>query len=410
MADLIPYEFVGTPVDNIDNNITFPTNLFPRTYNKILFHDSIFDFYPSLEISLKDETGIIIDKVFFIEGLEWNFKFGSTEQKIIRKEKSESLGYINHNYIWNKDFFENQKLSSNLSGDNTLLLVSSFFAKDDYRSRIFWNKKISEVVTTVLNDYGVIDNKKKFITTTTGNNYWPQYSILNKDFFKNLSIAAYQSSKSPFLTFFNCNGEFYFMSLVDLFKQTSIGTYSLKYEETSTIDDWAIQDYRILHKGLSQNKKNYKNTAMRLNDDGTITSISYTLKDYYLKQNASKDKFFVRNKYTENKNRRINLGIIDNDEMDIYNAKVNNLFLDSNLSFQMEIIVKYNPQAISGKIINIEINNYNNTTKMQEFVGNWLICDSQHMCNDEGMPYSKLLLIKSSIQIKKENPFYGELI
>jgi hypothetical protein len=410
MPQITSYELVGTPVDNVNNNIKFPTSIFPRSYNSIIFHDSIFSFYPLLEIDLKDEVGITIDKTFFVEGLEWNFKFGSNEQNIKRKGKSEVIGYINHNYVWSQTFFSPTTISTNFSGNNNLILISAYLMKDDYRARITWNAKISDVVTTVLNDYGVIDSKKKFITATTGSSYWPQYSILNKDFLTKLSNVAYQSNKSPFFTFFNCNGEFYFMSLNDLFKQDPIGTYSLKYNETSVIDDWAIQSYKIVDQGLPHNRENYKNTGVRLNDDGTITSTPYLLKDQYLKQNSSKDKMLVRTKYTSGKNRSVNLGIVESTEMDTYNAKVNSLFTNSNISYQMEIVVRYNPQAISGKVINIEVNNFDNKTKMQEFTGSWLICDSQHLCDDNGIPSTKMLVAKSSINVKKENPFYGEYI
>lgn len=409
MANITPYEFVGTPVENINNVIIFPETLFPRSYQNILFHDSVFSFYPYAEIAFKDEIGSTIDKMNFVEGFEWNLKFGSNEQKIKRKGNLEPVGYLNHNYAWSQPDFDETKIMSNLSGIQNFILISSYFLKEDFKSKITWNAKISDVVKEALNDYGVIASSKRFISDTIGSSYWPRYSVYNKMFLKQLANVAYQASKSPFLTFFNCNGEFYFMSLIDLFKQDSIGTYVLKYEETSTIDYWAIQDYRILGGGLATNKEHYKDTAYRLNDDGTITSTSYLLKDYYLKQN-SKDKFLVRTKSTTGKNQSINLGITESTEMDIYNAKVNNLFLNSNLSYQMEIVVKFNPQAVSGKILNIEVNKSDNTAKMLEFSGNWLICDSQHMCDDRGIPNTKLLIAKSAIQVNRQNPYYGEFI
>ena len=409
MSEISPYEFVGTPIENINNTIKFPIEIFPRAYNKILFHDSIFDFYPTLDISLTDEIGTIIDKLFFVEGMEWNFKLGSSEYKIKRKNKEEALGYLNQNYCWSQNRFNCSKIFTSLSGINNFSIISSYYKKDDYKSRINKNSKVSDAVRTTIKDYGVIADSKLFISTTIGNNYWPQYSILNEVFLKKLTQAAYQSNNSPFLTFFNSNSDFYFMSLSDIYKQDSIGTFSLKFSESSTADDWAIQDYKLIEKGMYDNKKNYKKTGFRLNDDGIIVSTDHLLKDFYIKQN-SQDKFLVRTKDIADKHYSENLGIIESAENDLYNAKVNKLFLDSNFSHQMEIIVRFNPQLVSGKIINIEIGKSDSTAKMLEFTGNWLICESQHLCDNNGLPVSKLFIAKSAIKINQQNPYYGEFI
>jgi len=410
MASITPYDFIGTAVDAISNVIEFPATIFPRAYQKILFSDSIFNFYPYGEIFFKDEIGIVTDKIYFAEGFEWNFKLGSNDKQIVRNGKSEALGFLSHNYVWSEPQLYKTRQASHLSGIQAFILISALFMKDDYKSRITWNTTISDLVTSILKtDYGITDKAKLFITTTSGTDYWPQYSILNKQFLENLSMIAYNKTKSPFISFFNCAGEFYFMSLQDLFNQKSVGKYSLKFSETAVMDDYAIQDYKILHGGIPFNRDNYQTKNYFLEQDGTTTIKQANLKDYYLKPN-SKDKFTVRNKYASAKNRSIDMGLKEESDNTNYLGKINNLFLNSNLTNRLELILKFNPKNVAGKVIEIEVDKSDNSAKASEFAGNWLICESYHYCDDNGLPAQKLIIAKPSVQINNKNPFFNEFI
>lgn len=409
MSELSPYSFVGTPVDKVNNAIEFKDSMFPRSYERIFFKDSVYNFYPHGEIFFKDEVGTAINQVFFVEGMEWNFKLGSNTQQIKRSGRTEAVGYLDHNYVWSESQFFKDRMATHLSGIQVFILISSMYMKDTFKSRITWSKKISDVVRTTIKDYGTIDSSKVFISETKGVDYWPQFNRLNKEFLNNLSLAAFQESKSAFLTFFNCNGEFYFMSLDDLFKQTSIGTYALKFETANVTDDYAIQDYKIIDGGLPINKMNYQNTVYALKSDGTIYQTEANLKDYYLRPEA-KGNFLVRNKYITDKHRYVNLGIWETNDREIVLGKTNNLFLNSNLSYGIEIVIRFNPKAVTGKIINIEIDKPDVGSKMMEYGGKWLICESQHVCYEEGVPTSRLMLARPSINVSQKNPFVGEFL
>lgn len=410
MSQITPYDFVGTPIENKDGLIQFPASIFPRSYESILFYDSIFKFYPYGEVHLKDEVGTVIDTLYFSEGFEWNFKLGSSEYKIKRNGILEELGYLNHNYAWSESLFTNKQITSHLSGIQSFIFISSLFMKDDHKSYMYKDMKISDIVKQIVNNnYGITSSNKLFITQTTGVDSWPQYGKLDRELIENLSLSAFNETKSPFISFINCNGEFYFMSIQELLQQKSIGTYSLKFTETSVADDWAIQDYKILFGGLPINRNNYHNTSYVLKGDGTMEDTIHLLKNYYVKQNA-KDKFTIRNKVIDNKNRSLNLGIRNSNDRENYLGKVNNLYLNTDLSYRMEIVVKFNPQAVAGKVLNIEIGNPNNTGKLAEFAGNWLICESKHTVDDNGIPYQILLVAKSTAQIKQTNPYAAEFI
>jgi hypothetical protein len=410
MSDITPYEFVGTAVDSINDSIEFPASIFPRAWKKILFVDSIFKFYPIGELHLKDELGGVTDKIFFPEGLEWNFKIGSTDKKILRNGKMESVGYINHTYTWSEPQFHKEKQATHLSGLQVFILISHMFMKDDYESMIYHNKSISDIVKSILKtDYSLIDTTKIFVTPTAGTDSYPQYSILNREFIENLAMVAYNKTKSPFMAFFNCRGEFYFMSIADMLNQKSVGTYALKFSETAIMDDYSILDYKILHGGIPFNRDNYHNKVYFLNDDGTIQVEQANLQDYYLKQNP-KDKFTVRLKYIDEKNRSLTLGIKEDTDKMNYLGKINNLFTNSNLNYRMEIVIRFNSLCVSGKTIEIEIDKPDNKNKAVEFAGKWLICESSTFCDDNGIPSQKLVISKPSIQINQQNPFYGDFI
>jgi hypothetical protein len=406
---ITPFEFTGTPVDNIKNVIKFDSAMFPRSYERIFFKDSLFNYYPYAEIFFMDEVGLIEDTIYFSEGLQWNFKLGSAEEKITRKGKTESLGFLQHNYCWSEDHLEAMSMSSNLSGMQKFVLISAMYMKDDYRSEITWNIKISDVVTKVMKDHYSIDKTKMFISKTSGVDYWPQFSILDRTFIENLSMAAYQESNSPFVSFFNCNGEFYFMSLADMFKQSPIGTYSLKMDKTSITDYWTIKDYKLLKQGLPVNRENYQNTVYSLYQDGSIKTSKEDLKDHYIKQNT-KDKFTVRKNVIDEKNKSMSIGLKEDTDRENLLGKINNIFLNSNITNRLELVVRFNPQAVSGKIVNLEIDKMDKSLKMPVFNGNWLICESQHRCGADGVPSTKLVIAKPAIQIPQNNPFFNEFI
>lgn len=409
MSQITPFDFVGTPIDNVNNNIQFPASIFPRSYEKIYFKDSIFKFYPIGELNIDDEVGIFMDKVFFVEGLEWNFKLGSFDEKIVRDGKEESLGYLKHNYIWSESQFFAKKQSTHLSGVQSIFLISAYFMDDTYNSKIFSNTTISDTVRQTISNYQGLTSQKIFISNTSGISNWYKLSIFSKTFLENLSLIAYQNNTSPFFTFFNCNGDFYFMSLYDMLRQKPIGTYTLKFEPTAIVDPWVIQDYKIMQGGLPVNRPIYYNTVYNLDQDGTINSETAELKNYYLKQ-TSKDKFTIRNKTIDQKTRSIQIGLLENTEIENFKGKINNLFINTNLNYRMGITIRFNPQAVAGKVINMSIDRADTNLKFQEFSGNWIIAESEHFCSQDGIPFSKLLLCKPSINITQKNPFWGEFI
>jgi hypothetical protein len=78
----------------------------------------------------------------------------------------------------------------------------------------------------------------------------------------------------------------------------------------------------------------------------------------------------------------------------------------------MELQSSYTPEAISGKIVELEVKSSIGDSLSTEFSGKWLIIESKHGYKNEGscVPISLLTLIKPSIDIKPENAYASRFL
>jgi hypothetical protein len=114
--DNTPYifEFISEPpILKFDK--TIPLRVYPR----ILFRDSLFEFFPYAEVHYKDSSGQISDKVFFVEGLDFDLSFGRDEYKEDKKTKG---GYLSHRYVWSENQINMVTVSEKISGNNVFVL------------------------------------------------------------------------------------------------------------------------------------------------------------------------------------------------------------------------------------------------------------------------------------------------
>ena len=94
-----------------------------------------------------------------------------------------------------------------------------------------------------------------------------------------------------------------------------------------------------------------------------------------------------------------------------YQAMVNNKFRDSVLSYRMNIVIPFNPKAVSGKIIELKVNSAFESKKVcKEFSGKWLILKSTHYDDKEALPYTQLLIAKSSVYVDSDHILYNEFL
>lgn len=393
---------------NIDKN----TN--PRFFKRIYFKDSIFKFYPYAEFYFKDNTGIIPEQFFFVEGMQLKTKIGQDEFK--DENGIKVAGYLENNYAWSEYQLQEFNTSTFLNGTSMFLAISYHYMLDSIKPRAF-KKTISDIAKQIAQeDFGISDSKKLFISKTTNSAslIWYQGNRLNREFLENtLATNAYSnlnnSNQSSFATFINTRGEFYFMSYYEMFSQNPIATYKLKFTKENTIDYFNINSIEVLHGGLPVNKKNYQQTIYSLNEDGSINTISSTLKDHYIKV-TGKDRFLLRKNYVQT-NKIIDFKLKENEDTENFLGRENILYQDSNLSYRVLITIQFNPRAVAGKTININIEKSTNNNQLSsEFSGNWLIVSSEHLMDFDMAPYTKLILAKSSIAINKDWPYIKDLV
>lgn len=415
----LSFTFISTP-----KCITVDDTLSPRSVRRVFFSDSIFEFYPYFEFYLKDNLGMISDKVFFVEGLELEVAFGSDEKTDDKGIKTN--GYIKNKYVWSENQINNVKGAEHISGDNVFVCTSKSKVLDFPKSRAYnyenapVKQTIGDIVKLIaLNDLmvpamnlGKPEQSNLFISKTTGFPYVPQNNVDNRDFLKLLSSISYNTGSnvnSPYFTFINSQGEFYFMSLFDMYNQKPVAEYSLAFDLNMTTDDFTIGEYTILQGGMPVNRKNYSKNVFSLQPVGTPKLETVKLHDKELKVNNT-DKFLVRSQYITEPTDNMYLGIMDPvADKEYYQGVINNQYCNTDLSYRLIIVVHYNPRAVAGKVVKL---NFQKATAQnqysQEYNGNWLICASDHVSDPDWAPYTQLTLSKQGITVDSDHAFVSD--
>lgn len=394
-----------------------------RNYSRIFFTDSIFTLFPLGEIYYKDHSGLISDKVFFVEGLEFKAKLGyeKTEETLEDGTVVEDGGYLEHEYVWSESQFNNVQISNALSGDIVFLLLSKYY-KDDHPKCLTFNhenhsqfKTISQILKEdILPSWGFLEEKyKDTISDTVGTPYLNQLNMTNRQFIKLLAEYSYSQNfvTSGFYTFINCNGEFYYMTIQEMLNQPSVMKYKIDLTESMTIDKNIIKDYTILHGGLPVNKENYNRKFFHYGPDGEVVTEDKHIQDS-VSDVSTLTKLLVRKQYIPATPSDVKyMGILSSIDTEMYNGYKNYFYRDTALCYRMVLVVQFDHKLVSGKTVEIEIEKANNDNEIAtEYSGKWLICESSHTINEEGIPYSQLVISKPKIQIDKDHVFYDDFV
>lgn len=386
-----------------DKKLNF-TNQSPRYFPRITLMDSIFRFFNYAEVIVDDKISMIPDYLFFVEGLEFNILLGNEED-----------GFMQANYVWGSHQINQTIPAVNVAGNNVFMLRSKYYGLDKYFIRA-WDDTILNVVKDVIKkDYNLTpggEEPKVFLSlSTTGKTKHYQLNETNHKFLTRLSSYAYTQNhpQSGFLTFFNCMGEFYFMSLSELYNQTAAASFYLVESPERTIDPRAIQNITTAYLGITTNKKNYKKTIYKFSESGQFSDQEVSLETYFLKKGREK---FLALKTNQVKIKNTYIGLINTSvDTEYESGVINGFFNNSMLSYRLEIIVHFNPYVTSGKTIEIDISSgTKQDQKSLEFSGKWLVCSAKHYMDIDGVPFSKLELVKPGIELDKDNVYYNEFI
>jgi hypothetical protein len=400
-----------------------------QQYRKILFSDSLFNFFPYCEVYFKDTAGQIIDNLFFIEGLQFNCKLGfikNEEDKTeLDKNNKSYVDYLEHSYIWSENEINNINMSSSISGDNVFLMISKFFYNDMPKSKTFNHENSSKKYTIsnllkeiILPQWGIPSSKyQDTISDTDGTPYINQNNITNQKFISKLAEYSYSKNftASGFYTFINCNGEFYFMTINELMNQNPVHEFEIDLTDKMFINKNYIKDYRVRFGGVPINYDNYNRKIYTYQSTGSILAEERNIHDSI--KNFDNDAYLlIRNTYipkggVDKINSKVIYGGVQQEEnnKEYYEGYKNYFYNDTALSYRMTIVIDFDPNCVSGKTVTIKILKQSKDNEIaKEFSGNWLICESSHIMGKEGIPYSQLTLTKPKIKLDSDHPFIGD--
>lgn len=385
----------------IDPGFNFDKQSF-KYFPKIVLSDSINSYFPVAEVYLKDQLGIIPERIYFIEGMPIKLQIGNADD-----------GYCGLDYAWAGNQFNDVVISNNLSGNNIFILVSKNYFNNGQKSRSYQDI-ISNIIDEICtSDYG-LDSTKKFISTTVGKDYFYQGNIKTSQFIEDLADQAYSQNnpKSPFYTFFNSNGEFYFKTVNELFAQKVINPknpYLIKQDQFSLINPYYVQDYWLQYLGAEYNYLNYKIKTYKHKSDLSVANEILDYKNYIYRDGTGK--LLIRKNY-QKINRNLNLGLYDN-ENDIYRFQgiTNNLYRNSVLPIRTSIVTHFNPLMVCGKTVDLEVQSGDlNKGISKEFSGKWLVMATKHYADEDALPYTEALLAKSTIHVEEKHAYKQDFL
>lgn len=367
---------------------------------KVSILDSIFDFFPYAEFYYRDNLGIIAEMGFFIEGLEFNLKFGNEED-----------GYLEHDYCWSENHFADPEMGDHIAGTNAFIFLSKHYKEDDKKSRA-WNDTKENIVKEVIKkDWGITDFS--FISKTKGKDYEYQLNENSAEFLERITETAVSINKpkSPIFSFINSAGEFYFMSLEEMFLQTPVETLELSWQDDRLVDDNKIQDYAIVQTGMPNNKENYKKKIYWYDETGTFNEEELDIKDYLIKH-GGKGKFLL-NIVDQKVEDYVDFKIYEESDKNNIKGFKNDSFVDSLISYRMDVTVPFNINFVSGKTVELKIDSSDEERGgNKEYSGIWLITETQILSTSAiaGIPKILLRLAKSTIDIDRAHKFVDDFI
>jgi len=384
-------------------------------FRRIYFEDSLFKFFPYGEVYYIDQVGIISDKLFFIEGMEFETKLGYNEEK--QEDGGTVGGWLEHNYVWTEAQLNNGQPSNNVNGDQIFLLLSKHYMKNIHQSKSFnyegaqQKMTISEILEKDLCPALDIPKNKQFISKTTGYPYVNQCNEMNGVFIENLSKVAYSISNqtSPFYTFINCNGEFYFMTIQELMQQPPAKVYVLDIAEDMQMNDKYIKRWETMHSGMKFNKYNYLRRFCTWDAGGQNNAEDFdihTMTNYKVKD--QNERLLVHRKFIPDSPVSTSyLGIQHlQDGPEYFKGFKNSYYRNTNLSYRMILLTQFNAKVIAGKTVEITVSKkMQNDEHATEYSGTWLITKSSHLFDKDGIPYSKLEIAKPKIRLDNNHPY-----
>lgn len=390
---------------------------------RLIFTDSIFDFYPFGEMVLKDKVGGILESAGPVEGSEFTFTYGTDDPKVPKM--------ITHFALEAMDMVDVSR-DRQFSGTD-ILYLRSVYSNYDIADTFSYSGELSTVAQTVsakltLGTRGPVSNDPEVAQTpavvtktkNTGTFYQGGKNI--SDFL--MDHARYASSATndgtPFFTFINMKGQFFFASVGTLVAQTPINTTpfelinTVKPNTPQFANKNTLLQAEVAFTGGKANRYNYNKqlhsikytSGTAIPEPSTLSlhspqAIPLTLKPRFP---------FTADKLTAIKAHSY-YGI-DYTTGGFYDGWKDNLFLDSAFPYREHIIIPFNSEAVSGRTINMNVYTAmpnvqgfapTDATIAPEYSGSWVILRSRFEHTSDNTPMMDLIVGKPKLDFGKEN-------
>jgi hypothetical protein len=277
---------------------------------------------------------------------------------------------------------------------------------------------LEEVLGVTGGNYDLTFNPATTIDSPINSGIYYQSNQTDAEFItKVLSNQAYSPNNpnSPYFSFINLNGEFYFTTIEELFKkQQPVCKFTfLDGDETGGLNDFKILSFTQDFGGFFINKDVYVQDIYKFKDSWEKEETKLNDRVYKGDKNLGKITAF-KTDFINKVYNNVEFGMETSELFDSFNYEgyKNSLYKNSMINYRMELQSSYTPEAISGKIVELEVKSSIGDSLSTEFSGKWLIIESKHGYKNEGscVPISLLTLIKPSIDIKPENAYASRFL
>lgn len=382
----------------------------PQTiWNRVVIKDSIFQFFPYMEVNVNDEPGNLADGFVSLEGLICDTKLGYKD--------SGKNSWLESKWIILDNQLHDHVKQIHMGGKEFII---AFFANnylyDGIKSRA-WKDHPSNIFKDILKkDFKFLDSDfstKSFITDTNEPNYYYQINKLSSDYLSSYLCKRAQTSKfeySPFVCFINSAGKAFFCAIDDMLKRgEKISTlpYKLRNDKESDTNPYTIKNPILLNMGMTTNKFNLKRKIYKQGTDAIYINEDADIKNHILKDKGS---LLIR-KDTQSAQTIFDykdFGIWDKtNDNSFFKGYRNSFYLNSSLALRLEVQIPFNPKAVSGNVITLEVgsNLKEKNNKASEYSGDWLIIESTQYYDFSAQPTSNLTIAKSRTVVDPVNPF-----
>lgn len=381
----------------------------PSIHNRIILQDSIFNFFPYMELVIMDDAAIFTELNFFVDQLDLKVKLMNPDEK----------DKLEHNFYWSE--YQLNDISSNevVVGAVMYPCKSNFLKQDEYKSESY-EGDISTVVRQIMSQYKFPGGFPKLEIGQTANfDTWYQ-SGYNWELIKTLSKYALSPiyPNSPFLTFINCKSEFHFMSLGELFDQRPVETLYFGLQDdinqyNKDLRNDVIRGFSFQSLGAPITMDTLRSTYYRVDEEGEYLDEDVKLTSKMTRNRIGQNKVNIRKQDLELVRSSPCFGIVDSFfQKSMYSGWVNSQYLDTFLSHRLKVEIDFNPKICSGKTIETKFLSPNDEkdNKATEYSGKWLVLECGHAVDENGKAITVMDVGKSSLKIDRKHKFFQDFV